>query len=148
MNVAHQNRPRGRAARSAIRFPGHDCAIRAGRPNWPPCFSPRTKSRREILGSRSRFALSTVAPGQNSGGTPYRQLCPAYPFADFRYALLNRAGCPRAKSSAGTFQRGSFWTQTQARNVFLKSSTTSPGNTPRKLTAYSKLGLTRGTNLL
>jgi hypothetical protein len=78
------------------------------------------QSRREILGSRSRFEPSTVAPGQNSGGTPYRQLCPAYPFADFRCFLLVRTGGPRAKGSAGTFQRGSFRTQLQSGNVFQK----------------------------
>jgi hypothetical protein len=27
--------------------------------------------------------LPTVAPGQNYGSAPYRQLCPAYPFADY-----------------------------------------------------------------
>jgi hypothetical protein len=29
-----------------------------------------------------RFELATVAPGPNSGGTPFRQLRPAYPLAD------------------------------------------------------------------
>ena len=159
MNVAHQNRPRGRAARSAIRFPGHDCAIRAGRPNWPPCFSPRTKSRREILGSRSRFALPTVAPGQNSGGAPYRQLYPAYPLADYQRALLRRARSPRAKGSAGTFQRGSFRTSFQSGNVFLKSPTrkphTSAGNSRHTASLdelaepnyYSNSGETSSTNV-
>jgi len=32
--------------------------------------------------------LPTVAPGQSSGGAPYRQLCPAYPFADHCRARL------------------------------------------------------------
>src|SRR5260370_31834329 len=40
------------------------------------------ESRREILGYQSRFMLPTVAPGQDSGGAPYRQPCPAYPSAD------------------------------------------------------------------
>jgi len=36
----------------------------------------------EILDSQSDFSsLSTVAPGQNSGGAPFRQPCPAYPSA-------------------------------------------------------------------
>jgi len=41
---------------------------------------------------------------------PYRQLCPAYPYADHRRALLRRSSSPRdrAKGSAGTFQRGKF----------------------------------------
>jgi len=64
------------------------------------------ESRREILGSRSRFTLPTVAPGQNSGGDPYRQLCPAYPSADQRRARHRRSRSPRAKGSAGAFQRG------------------------------------------
>jgi len=95
--------------------------IRTGRLGGQPCFSPHTNPRREILGSRSRFELSTVAPGQNSGGTPYRQLCPAYPSADRRCFELNRTGCPRAKGSAGTFQRGKFPNQNSIRKRVSKA---------------------------
>src|SRR5258706_15507420 len=68
------------------------------------------ESRREILGYQPRFMLPTVAPGQDYGSAPYRQLCPAYPSADHRRALLRRSSSPRdrAKGSAGTFQRGKF----------------------------------------
>ena len=68
------------------------------------------ESRREILGSRSRFMLPTVAPGQNYGSAPYRQLCPAYPFANHSATNFRRDSSPRdrAKGSAGTFQRGKF----------------------------------------
>src|SRR5258706_2135419 len=70
------------------------------------------ESRREILGYQPRFMLPTVAPGQDYGSAPYRQLCPAYPAADHRRALLRRSSSPRdrAKGSAGTFQRGNFRT--------------------------------------
>jgi hypothetical protein len=68
------------------------------------------ESRREILGYQSRFMLPTVALGRYYGSTPYRQLCPAYPFADRFPTKLHRDSSPRdrAKGSAGTFQRGKF----------------------------------------
>jgi hypothetical protein len=54
--------------------------------------------------------LPTVAPGQNYGSAPYRQLCPAYPSADRFPTNFSQDGSPRdrAKGSAGTFQRGKF----------------------------------------
>jgi hypothetical protein len=52
--------------------------------------------------------LPTVAPGKNSGGAPYRQLCPAYPSQTTIAPDFRRSSSPRdrAKGSAGTFQRG------------------------------------------
>jgi hypothetical protein len=85
------------------------------RPGWqahhrPTMLLAAHESRREILGYQSRFMLPTVAPGQNYGSAPYRQLCPAYPFADRFPTKLHRDSSPRdrAKGSAGTFQRGKF----------------------------------------
>jgi hypothetical protein len=48
------------------------------------------KPRQRDSGLDLRFALPTVAPGQNSGGTPFRQPCPAYPSAKGRKAPQER----------------------------------------------------------
>ena len=76
-------------------------------------------------------------PAKNSGGAPYRQLCPAYPSADYRSALYRNSSSPRdrAKGSAGTFQRGKFpeatSVQLQTGNALLKSSAANSHTIPR-----------------
>jgi len=71
--------------------------------------SHRRESRREILDSQLDLCCRRWHPAQNSGGTPYRQLCPAYPLANRRRVQLRRFRSPCwAKGSAGTFQRGKF----------------------------------------
>ena len=147
--IAHRNPPfaGGQCAASSA-FPAATTPSGLADSTHPPCFSPHTKSRREILGSRSRFALSTVAPGQNSGGTPYRQLYPAYPLAGHQCALFRRARSPRAKGSAGTFQRGKFPDQRSIRQRISQKPNRQAPHRCGKLTVYNKLGLTRGTKLL
>jgi hypothetical protein len=61
------NPPCGRAARGAISFPGHLPHVRAGKPIGPPCFSPHTNHGERFLGTKPRFMLPTVAPGQTTG---------------------------------------------------------------------------------
>jgi hypothetical protein len=61
------NPPCRRAARGAISFPRHLPHVRAGKPIGPPCFSPHTNHGERFLGTKPRFMLSTVAPGQTTG---------------------------------------------------------------------------------
>src|SRR5580704_2876683 len=51
---------------------------------------PQTAPERFWIPLDLRFALPTVAPGQNSGGTPFRQPCPAYPSTKGRKAPQER----------------------------------------------------------
>src|SRR5579872_1519855 len=83
------------------------------------------------------------------GGAPYRQLCPAYPLANY-VAPVGRIRSPldRAKGSARTFQRGKFPDSTRVPITSRKRvSQTLPSllTQIRETTAHSKPGLTRGT---
>src|SRR5712692_6727824 len=105
------------------------------------------ESRREILGYQPRFMLPTVAPGQNNGSAPYRQLCPAYPSADriSTDSVAMTALVIGRKAAQERFSEENFRNLTThlfyiTGNGFLNSSTASVRRTLRKLTAHSKLG--------
>ena len=68
----------------------------------------------EILDSCSDFYAADGGARPNSGGTPFRQPCPAYPSAIGRKAPQER------------FSEESFRTCTSSGNAFLNSSTASP----------------------
>ena len=99
-----------------------------------PYFSPHTNHGERLLDTNSRFALPTVAPGQNPGvlriASSVLHILPQTTVTPD----LRRSSSPRdrAKGSAGTFQRGKFpaFNATAVTgNAFLKSSTTSSHTT-------------------
>jgi len=77
----------------------------------------------------------------NFGSTPFRQFYPAYPSADNRNAWIYRAGCPRAKGSAGIFQRGKFPDSDATRKRISQKLNHGFSCTCQKLVAHNKLGL-------
>src|ERR1700719_4331456 len=94
------------------------------------------KPRQRDSGFPKTFAADGGAR-PNSGGTPFRQPCPAYPSTIGRKAPQER------------FSEESLRTCTSSGNAFLYSFTVSFLPTrQQKLTAHSKPGCTRGTKLL
>lgn len=78
-------------------------------------------------GFRFRHSLPTVAPGQNSGGAPFRQPCSAYPSASGRKA-------PQARFSEEVFKP-----QRSFEDVFLKSFRAGADTTKNALTPTASL---------
>ena len=95
-----------RAAFRAIRFPGADRIIRAGRPFSQPCFSPHNRGERFLvpnLGFRCRRWHPAKTPGVLRIASSVLHILSQTNVAPYR-----RSTSPRAKGSAGTFQRGSL----------------------------------------
>jgi hypothetical protein len=106
------------------------------------------ESRREILKSRSRFMLPTVAPGQTAGvlriaSSVLHILSQTASRLDY---VATAALVIGRKAAQERFSEEASGLQCHCTgNVFLKSSTASSRTTPQKRTAHTKPGLTRGT---
>src|SRR5208282_3081689 len=113
-----------------------------GRQNRRPLLLTARLHYYKLTPERFWIPIQTIAADggarPNSGGTPFRQPCPAYPSTIGQKAPQER------------FSEESFRACTALGNAFLYSSTASPLHTQprRKPTAHSKPGCTRGTHLI
>jgi len=149
-NPAHSNP--SRAVHDVIRFPGTDCAIRAGRRNRPTMLLAAHESRREILGPN----LISAADG---GTRPKLRECsvsPALSCISFRKPLFDQLQSRQQLSWQGERQRRNVSARKNFRNLARLPYSTSPEthfstalpkvpHNSADLTAHSKLGWTRGT---
>ena len=126
-----------RAERSASSFPGVHFILRAGRPNSASHASHRTRiTERDSWVPTLDLCCRRWRPAK-LGGAPYRQLCPAYPFADHCRVLTSGARAALVigrKAAQERFSEESFRNSNAcyfSENVFLKSSTRSSRTTLR-----------------